>query len=164
MASALFPSYLTRNSTHPWYCGSRLYHHSLHNLGVRSVVVALRWRLRWQRASGLTGMLALASFYCICFEDVMGSRGPADGYQWPHSLPGAVFPRSSAHVERAVESQRMAQHHPYVPSADGYILAGMAARILAAGNDLLESRFSSCRRAATALPARQRSARKYLRE
>ena len=59
----IVPELLTRNSTHPllWFT---LYHHSLHNLAFALVVASLAFVMATRKWT--TGILALASFYCIC--------------------------------------------------------------------------------------------------
>ena len=111
----IVPELLTRNSTHPLLWFTR-YHHSLHNLAFGLVVAALAFAIATRRWT--TGLLALLSFHLHLFEDVLGSRGP-DGYQWPIPYLAAILFFAATRLARRVGPQRVAQHSPYVHSADG---------------------------------------------
>lgn len=79
------PEVLTKHSAHPltWFSD---YHHLLHNVafalfvGVVAFAVSTR---RWK-----TALFAVLAFHLHLFEDVLGSRGPANDY-WsvPYLLP-----------------------------------------------------------------------------
>jgi len=127
---------LTRNSAHPllWFS---LYHHSLHNLAFALFVAAVAFAIAKQKWT--TALLALLSFHLHLFEDLLGSRGP-DGDQWP--IP-YLAPFSSALQltwRGQMGPQRMAQCCPDGDSPAGYILAGVAKRILSAGDGFGASR------------------------
>jgi inner membrane protein len=126
----VIPELLTRNSSHPllWF---PLHHHSLHNLTFALVIAVLVFALAAQKWK--TGLLALLSFHLHLFEDVLGSRGP-DDYQWPISY---LAPFSSS-LQLAWRGQWECPDRDRAVA--GHTLAGMAERILAAGDGLGRSR------------------------
>jgi hypothetical protein len=131
----IIPELLTRNSAHPLLWFSQ-YHHCLHNLMFALVIAAIAFVLGAQKWK--TGLLALLSLHIHLFEDVLGSRGP-DGYQWP--IPYlAPFLLASTYLARTVGPQHMAEHSDDDGSPADHTLAGLAERILSAGDGLGKSR------------------------
>src|SRR6266851_9431141 len=105
--------------------------HSLHNLMFALVIAALAFALAAQKWK--TGSPVLLSFHVHLFEDVLGSRG-RDGCQWPIFFSGAVLFVAGTCVARTVGPERLAECHDRDSALAGHTLAGMAKRILAAGD------------------------------
>jgi hypothetical protein len=86
-----------------------------------------------------TGLAALLSFPVHPFEDVLGSRGP-DGDHRPIFLSGAVLIVAATCVARTLGPERLAERPDRDCALAGHTPAGMAERILAAGDGLGRSR------------------------
>src|SRR5579863_1184127 len=112
--------------------------------------------------------------HCVCARKEQGNDKPAGLSQFPpasfrrcawlarpgglsvaDSVPRALLFIIGFCLARRVGPERMAEcgHHGRAPG--DYPLAGVAARILAAGNDFYESGRSVCECAATSLPPRR---------